>query len=135
VLPARRRDDVDLERHPGLQLHGRSGIDRRAHPLVETDLVARVQEDPEERVAEMAIDDRLERSTGLADVERRVPVCDRGEVRGDEPLDIVVDPWWQLGRVADHETGAAVQRPPDPECDGEPITAFDDAVARAEKSE
>ena len=38
------------------------GADRRVDPLVEVDLVARVQEDPEERVAEVAVDDRLERA-------------------------------------------------------------------------
>ena len=51
--------------------------------------MARVQEDPEERVAEVAIDDLLERAAGLADVERAVPLGDRREVRPDQPLDVV----------------------------------------------
>ena len=71
-----RGDDVDLERHPGAQLDRRAGRDRRVDPLVEVDLVARVEEDPEERVAEMAVDDLVERAAGLADVKRLVPLDD-----------------------------------------------------------
>ena len=65
--------------------------------------MARVQEDPEERVAEVAVDDRLERAAGLADVERLVPLGDRGEVRPDQPIDVVADPGRQLRRVLDEE--------------------------------
>ena len=35
------------------------GADRRVDPFVEMDLVARVEEDAEERVAEVTVDDRL----------------------------------------------------------------------------
>ena len=51
--------------------------DRRVDPLVERELVAGVQEDPEERVAEVAVDDLLERAAGLADAQRPVPLGDR----------------------------------------------------------
>ena len=73
--------------------------------------MARVQEDPEERVAEAAIDDLLERAAGLADAQRLVPLGDRLEVRPDEPVDVVPDPVRQLRRVLDDEPGAAVSAP------------------------
>ena len=70
VRRARRRDDVDLHRHPGAELDRRARPDRRVDPLVEVELVARVEEDAEERVAQVAVDDGLERPAGLADVQR-----------------------------------------------------------------
>ena len=53
--------------------------------------MAGVEEDPEERVAEVPIDDVEERPAGLADMERGVPLGDRREVRPDETLDVVAD--------------------------------------------
>ena len=47
------------------------GEHRRVDPLVEVQLVAGVEEDPEERVAEMAVDDRLQLAADLADVRAR----------------------------------------------------------------
>ena len=67
VVGPGRRDDVDLERHPGPELDRRAARDRRVDPLVELDLVARVEEDPEERVAEVPVDDLVERAAGLPD--------------------------------------------------------------------
>ena len=96
------------------------GADRRVDPLVEVDLVARVQEDAEERVAQAAVDDRLERAARLADVQRLVPLDDRLEVRPDEPVDVVPDAGRQLRRVLDDEAGATVERAPDPERGREP---------------
>ena len=69
------------KRHPRAQLDRRAGGDRRVDPLVEVDLVAGVEEDPEERVAEVAVDDRVERAAGLADPQRAVPLRDGREVR------------------------------------------------------
>ena len=54
VLGPGRGDHVHLERHARTQLDRRSRRDRRVDPLVQVDLVPRVQEDPEERVAEPA---------------------------------------------------------------------------------
>ncbi len=53
------------------------------------DLVTRIEEDAEERVAEVALDDVVERAAGLPDAERPVPLRDRLEVRPDQPLDVV----------------------------------------------
>ena len=97
--------------------------------------MAGVEEDPEERVAEVAVDDRLERAAGLADPQRAVPLGDRREVRPDEPLDVVADPVRQLGGVLDDEPGPAVERAPDPERDREPVAALDRPVARAQQAE
>ena len=113
----------------------RSRRHRRVHPLVEVDLVARVEEDAEERVAEVSVDDLVERASGLADVQRAVPLGHRLEVRGDQPLHVVADPRRQLRRIFDDESGAAVQRAPDAERDREAVAAFDPTVARAEQSE
>ena len=77
VLGAGGRDDVDLEGHPRSQLDGRAAEDRRAHPFVEVELVTRVEEDPEERVAQMLVDDGLQLTSGDADAEGAVPRCDR----------------------------------------------------------
>ncbi len=109
--------------------------DRRVDPLVEVDLVPGVQEDPEERVAEVAVDDVEQRAAGLPDVQRPVPLGDRLEVRRHQPLDVVADPVRQLRRVLDDEAGAAVERAPDPERDREPVAALDRPVARAEEAE
>ena len=53
--------------------------------------MAGVEEDAEERVAEVPVDDRLQRAAHLTDVQRPVPLGDRLEVRADEPLDVVAD--------------------------------------------
>ena len=135
VVRAGRRDDVDLERHPGCEGDRRAAEDRRVDPLVEMDLVARVQEDPEERIAEPPVDDRLEVAARDADPEGPVPLDDGGEVRPDQPVDVVADRLRELGGVLDDEPGPAVQRPPDPEADREPVAALDRAVARAEQAE
>src|SRR4051794_41800503 len=65
------RDDVDLERHPGAQLDRRPARNRRVDPFVEPDLMPGIEEDPEERVTEMALDDLEERAAGLARSEER----------------------------------------------------------------
>ena len=52
-------------------------------------LVARVEPDAEERVAQPAVDDLLERAADLADVERAVPLRDGLEVRPGEAVDVV----------------------------------------------
>ena len=113
VVRAGRRDDVDLERHARAQLDRRPGRDRRVDPLVEVDLVAGVEEDPEERVAEPPVDDLLEHPARLPDAQRPVPLGDRLEIRPDEPLDVVADARRQLAGVLDDEPGPAVQRAPD----------------------
>ena len=81
------------------------------------------------------VHDRLERSTSLPDVERRVPGGDRLEVGADEAIDVVADSRGQLGRVLHDEAGPAVERAPDPEGGGEPVPALDRPVARAEQPE
>ena len=58
--------------------------------------MSRVEEDPEERVAEVTIDDLLQRPTDLPDVQRAVPLGHRFEVRRDQPVDVVGDPVGQL---------------------------------------
>ena len=92
VRRARRRDDVALQSHARPQLDGRAGEHGRADPLVEVELVTRVEEDAEELVAEMAVDDLLQGPAHLADVQRAVPLGDRLEVRRDQPLDVVGGP-------------------------------------------
>ena len=84
-----------------------------------------VEEDPEERVAEMAVDDGLERAAGLADVQGAVPLGDGREVGADQALDVVGDAGREPGRVLDDETGPAGERAPDPEGDREPVAALD----------
>ena len=92
-----------------------------------------VDEDPEEGVAEAAVDDRLQRAADLADMEGAVPLGDGLEVRGHEPVDVVLHPVRQLRCVVDHEAGPAVERPPDPERDGERIAPLDRPVPGAEQ--
>ena len=58
--------------------------------------MARVQEDAEERIAQPALDDLVQRAAGLADPQRAVPLGDGLEVRADEPLDVVLDRLGQL---------------------------------------
>jgi hypothetical protein len=64
-------------------------------------------------------------AAGLADVQRLVPLRDRREVGRDEPFDVVADPGRQLVGVLDDEPGAAVERAPDAEGDGERVPALD----------
>ena len=134
VVRPGRRDDVDLEGHARAQLHLRSGRDRRVDPLVEMDLVPGVQEDPEERVAEPAVDDLLERPARLPDADRAIPLGDRLEIRSHELLDVVADARRQLAGILDDEPGPAVQRAPHAECHREPVSALDPARARAEQA-
>ena len=94
-----------------------------------------VDEDPEEWVAEVLVDDRLKRTAGLADAERGIPRADRGEIRADEPIEVVADRVGELVSVLDHEPGAAGQRTPDPEGGGERVAAFDRPIARTEQAE
>ncbi len=130
-----RRDDVDLEGHARPELDRRAGEDRRVDPFVEPDLVARVEEDAKERVAEAARDDVVEDAAGLADVERLVPLPDRLEIRPDQPVDVIGDRRRQLPGILDDEPGPAGERAPDPERDGEPVAALDRAVAGAEQAQ
>ena len=90
------------------------GGDRRVDPFVEVDLMAGVEEDAEERVAEVPIDDARQLAAGDADVERLVPLGDGVEVGRHEPLDVVLDAARQLGGVLDHEARATVEGAPDP---------------------
>ena len=90
---------------------------------------------PKNGVAEMAVDDLLQRPADLADVQRAVPLGDRLEVRRDQPLDVVGDPVGQLRRVLGDEAGTAVERTPDPERHRQRIAALDRPVARAEQPE
>src|SRR5688500_6943695 len=99
------------------------------------ELVARVEEDPEERVTEPARDDLVKRPARLADPERAVPLGDRLEIRPDEPVDVVPDPGRQLARVLDDESSPAIERAPDSEGHGEPVAPLDRAIAGAEESE
>ncbi len=115
VVRAGRRDDVDLHRHARSQLHARPRPDRRVDPLVEVDLVAGVEEDAEERVAQPAVDDLLQRAAGLADAQRPVPLDDRLEIRPGEPLDVVADADLQLAASSTTQPGATVERAPDSE--------------------
>src|SRR6185295_20256156 len=101
----------------------------------ERDLVAGVEEDAEERVREPAGDDLVELAPGRADAERAVPLCDRGEVRPDESVDVVADRLGQLGGVVDDPAGPAVERAPGPEGGREGIAALDRSVVRAIEAE
>ena len=68
-----------------------AGIDRRVHPLVEMDEVARIEDDAEERIAEVALDERVDLAAGDADADRLVPFGGAGEVGRGQPLDVVAD--------------------------------------------
>ena len=127
------RDDVALQGRARPQLDRRVRGDRRVDPLVEVELVPGVEEDPEERVAQTAVDDGLQLTADLADVEGAVPLGDGLEVRGDEAVDVVLHPVRQLRRVVDDEAGPAVERAPDPERDGERVAPLDRPVAGAQQ--
>ena len=53
------------------------------------DLVAGVEEDAEERVAEVAVDDLVQRAAGLPDVQRPYHSATASKYGADEPLDVV----------------------------------------------
>ena len=84
VVRARGRDDVHLERHAGTQRArwSRAQIGR-VDPLVEVEQMARVEEDAEEGVAQVAVDDGLQRAAGLAHV--RAPRTTRRRPRSRAP--------------------------------------------------
>ena len=114
---------------------GRAGEDRRVDPLVELDLVAGVEEDAEERVAQPTLDDRGQLTADGAHPERCVPLGDGLEVGRHEPLHVVGDAGRQLGRILDDEARPTGQPAPDPERDREPIAPLDGPVAGAEQAE
>ena len=97
--------------------------------------MAGVQEDPKERIAEMAIDDLLKHSADLADVQCFVPRDYGLEVRSNQPLDVVMDLDWQLTSVLDNETSAAVEGAPNAESCREPVPALDATITRAQQAE
>ena len=97
--------------------------------------MAGIENDAEERVAQVAIDDLVEDAAGLADVQRAIPFRDGLEVRPDKSIDVIADRAGQPGRVLDHEPGPAVERTPDAEGHGEPVAALDPSVAGAEQPE
>ena len=97
--------------------------------------MAGIEEDAEERVAEVAVDDLLEHASHLADVQRLVPLGHGGEVGHDEPLDVVVDPCGQLRRLLDDEACPAVECAPDAEGRRQRIAALDATIARAQQPE
>src|SRR3954453_18691848 len=94
-----------------------------------------IQQDPEERVVETPFDDVVERAAGLSDVQRAVPLSDRGEIRADEAVDVIADPRGQHVGALDDEPGTTVEGAPDPEGDGERVARFDPAIAGAEQAE
>ena len=96
--------------------------------------MARVEEDAKELVAEAAGDDLVRSTTGLTDSESAVPLGDRLEVRPDQSLGVVTDPGGQLGGVFDNEACPAVQRAPDPECDGETVAPLDPPVTGTQQT-
>ena len=89
--------------------------------------MARVEEDAEERVAQPAVDDLLQRAAGLSDAQRPVPLDDGLEVRTGEALDVVADAGLQLAGVLDDPTGTAVERSPDTERGRERVATLDRA--------
>jgi hypothetical protein len=74
--------------------------------------VARVEEDPEERISKTSIDDLVEDATSLSDMEGLVPLRDCLEVWRHEPVDIIGYRWIELGAVRHHEARTAVERTP-----------------------
>ena len=89
-----------------------------------------VEEDAEERVAEMAQAMMSWSSPPAdADADRPVPLGDRGEVRRHEALDVVADAVRAARGILDHEAGAAGQGAPDAEGGGERVAALDRTVA------
>ena len=96
--------------------------------------MARVEEDAEERIAEVLVDDGLQRTADLADVERLVPRGDGSEIRPDELVDVVADALWQLGRVLDDEPGATGEGAPDSVGGGERVAALDRSIAGAQEA-
>src|SRR5688572_14515398 len=132
IVGARSRDDVHLHGHSGAKHDRRAAPDRRVDPLVEVYLVARIEEDPEERIAEPAPDDLRQRTSGLSDPERPIPLGHRLEIRTDQPLDVVTDARGKLRLARDDEACTAVEGAPDAERRGEWIAARDHTVGGAE---
>jgi hypothetical protein len=99
------------------------------------DLVTGVQEDPEERVTQMTVDDLMEYSTGLTDVQRLVPLRDRFEVRSDQTFHVVLDIRGKLPGIRHDETGTAVQGTPDAEGRRELVSAFDAPIAGTQQTQ
>src|SRR6187402_3946084 len=93
----------------------------------------RVQEDPEEGIAEMLVDDGLERPARLTDAQRAVPRGDRREIRRDQAIDVVADLVPELARILHDEARPAGQRPPDAERRGERVAALDGPIAGAQQ--
>ena len=96
-------------------------------PLVEPQEVPRVEEDAEEWVAQVAVDDGLQGTAGLAHVEGLQPLGDGQEVGRHQALHVVGDARRQLRGLLHHEAGPAVQRAPDAEGGREGVAALDDA--------
>ena len=94
------------------------------------DLVAGVEEDPEERIAQTLGDDVVQHATGLSHMQCLVPLHDRCEVGSDESIDVVVDGRRELGGIFDHETRPAVECTPHAVRRRELISSLDGAVAR-----
>ena len=97
--------------------------------------MAGIEGDPEERIAQVAVDDRLQLATDLADVESAVPLGHRLEVRRHQPFDVVAGPVGELRCVLGNEAGAAIERSPDAERDRERVASFDRPVTRAQQPE
>jgi len=86
-------------------------------------LVARVERDPEEWVAQVPVDDFPQGAAGLADTQCPVPLGYRLEIRSYKALDVVRDARRQLFRAVDHEAGPAVERAhtPNPTVNRSPV--------------
>ena len=97
--------------------------------------MARIEEDIEEGIAEMAFDQRIDLAAGHTDADRLVPFCRAGEVRCGKPVHIVADRFRELAFVRDSKSGARRQRAPEAKRCGERIAALDDAVGRTREAE
>ncbi len=95
--------------------------------------MSRVQEDTEERVPQPPIDDLMEDCSGLANMERLVPLDDCFEIRPDESIDIVLDLSRKFRGVFDYKPGPTVEGAPNAECHRESVSPLDSAVARAQQ--
>ena len=94
-----------------------------------------VEEDPEERVTEAAVDDGLQRAARLADADGRVPLGDRLEVRRDEALHVVAHAVRELRRVGHDEARATRERSPDAERGRERVAPLDRAIAGTQEAQ
>src|SRR6266404_2782848 len=120
-----RRDSVYLNRLPGSKNHCAARVNRRVHPFVQVNQVARVAKHAKKRIAQVTLDQFVHRPSLDTDPNRFIPFGHASKI-GDSKLGQILGRGSrQLLSVRHKPTGPTGERSPEPESRREWVPMLD----------